>query len=589
MGVKELALSAMAPPEKNEHFIYVIFPFSFGIWLVTLIQPSNPVDAIGLVVVAASFWVLLLYETTPDEYIVKAFYRWRQRNRLFSQKEAHNHAFLAWGFLMRAWETELSEVKWDADYLQNQLNKTTEVVVSSPYVGQRLRRIRSSVYLFLAIPFIIHSSRNSLDIAWIAYPTEFSNLPLYLRNSIEFFIQGWIIHPIIQVWILVFLAFWALQVIVHLRRHKHLVSYIMYLIWFRHLQRLIAIDQIKRPREYRIKEGERMDGTGRLVDIRGRSKQPLVMIREELTVLQDILSERNWSVFIDRWARIFETIRNEIIRDVSNYAVFYLVEPWAELVLHHNKTIYPEPGRSFKITEAERQLGWIIYYVNQAVKNPDDKTRKARKKKQVSKPDEVTRQSFVKLDEKTKSLFRWVMETYKQDPKEFRKPETLLMHFDEFIMPNLASRGLLWAIGYAVNSKLPYNASIENGLRALVDELTSKKETLLDKAEVAEVLLRAHSSPDSVGFSCHFIKVNQLNDIHSKVDPTDRRWLNLILNFINRAGENELAQALGTESVTSSLGGKDIRAAVLEREKQSPSGSLIRQAVLELRKKKIIV
>ncbi len=311
-----MSLPTIVSSEKSEHLIYGVLPLAIAIWISSQVA-TDPFQALGYVSVISSLLTLVLYEMRIDEIFVKRWYSRDWGDMALNTRRA----FLSWDLLLNSWDTVVSDppqFRGGTGNYEWLVKRYTDSVVSSYVIRKRLWAVRGSLYLFLAVPFIVWTG---LD-----YLSDFL-VPLDSTT----------------VWLLVFLisiVFWTIQYFFNRTRHKPLRTQIRHLVVFRYAQQLVAYDAL----------ACELTGSDERTSLRST-------LLTEFEFLDQIIIREDWSTFTDRWVPIRWNTELRARRDFIPSIIPKLFELWIDHRVHieSGKRSTPE------ILSSSRRLAWYIH------------------------------------------------------------------------------------------------------------------------------------------------------------------------------------------------------------------------------------
>lgn len=181
-----MSLSAVAPTEKTENLIYVLFPVSLTLCLASIFLP-DPGTWLSIVGAFTPVLSMLLYEIGWDETRVKKHHQETLEESSFHLEED----FYNCNLFIRTWEGTLQKPPTPgdvSDYLQSEYEILVTSTVSSYTAKRRFWRQRASTYVLASIPFLTFVPLRMVD--------------LILREGIPGALMGY--------WFLLLLGVWAL-------------------------------------------------------------------------------------------------------------------------------------------------------------------------------------------------------------------------------------------------------------------------------------------------------------------------------------------------------------------------------------------
>lgn len=191
---------ALFPQErKSENLVYVILPLGIALLLTVVYSGATPdmaVELLPFVTFLASSLALLLYMASPDEIIVRVYYRRLVRSRYRSNLIAHYKMF----------EEEAGKTL-SAEKTQRLVDTMIGNAVSSGPISRRLWKIRALGYYLVAFPLYVLSG------VWLAhsYFKETMSTPIIVNLAnliVSIYVADLIVFPCGVVFgLLIYLSF----------------------------------------------------------------------------------------------------------------------------------------------------------------------------------------------------------------------------------------------------------------------------------------------------------------------------------------------------------------------------------------------
>ncbi len=522
-----MALSSLAPTEKTEHLIYSLLPISIATWIASLLNLSDPIQILVAIVSISSFGTILLYEFTPEQWIINEILRWRARTRK-SLKEA----ILMFSMMIQIWNTEPTQLSdWNNDYIEEQARKQVSISVSGPYIGKRIWRIRASVYLIFSTWFIFSAFRNYLSIL-MAIEGASSRLPDYVSESLLLIHQNmdWIISSII-----------LLTVASVYVRHRKLTSNIDQLSRFNYLRKILTLEKLRRPDYFGDSKEQRADDLG-------RSIVNYLTLVSELDALVESLTVGDWSSFFDGWDRIYQWVHRETVRFFDRYFAFDLMRPFTDIFreLRNQKA-----GNPVDIPEAVRKarqkLGWVCYFLKKCEEYKVQRNQSWKQRISKSQSKKVDAKDTLFLPKFETHLLTLHKEVCKMTNDQIQDPNPLLKLASGFstIKREGVEAAVMFAIGQLNEITPHYLQGSENGLRFLIAELVPDPlVTKFDPVVITIVILRGFQD-GGVGYSIRmdhhelFKKLKQFCP-----SEMENEWEMALAYYIRQAEQKSLKKLL---------------------------------------------
>ncbi len=468
-----MSLSSLAPTEKTEHLIYSLLPISIATWIASLLNLADPIQILVAIATISSFGTILLYEFTPEQWIINEIIRWRSRSRR-SLKEA----ILIFSVMMQLWNTEpTSQKDWKDDYIEEQAKRQVSISVSSPYVKKRIWRIRASVYLIPSIWFIFNALRNYLDVL-LGIPNALNRLPSYASEFLSYLHQ----NMELIIWLII-----SLIVVSGFVRHWKLTSNIDQLSRFNHLRKLLTMEKLRKPEYFSDAKEQKSDALG-------RSMLNYLTLVSELDALVESLTVNDWSSFMDGWDRIYQWVHREIVRFLEDFFAFDLMQPFTDIFrgLRNQKA-----GNPVNIPEVVRsarsKLGWVCYFLSKCEEYKTQRSlllnQRIRKLLRKTTNDKET----LSLPNFEKNLLVLHKEVCQWTDGQIQDPNPLLKLVSGFstIKRDGVEAAVMFAIAQLMEITPHHLQGSENGVRFLIEELIPDPlRTKFDPDVITRVILR---------------------------------------------------------------------------------------------------
>ncbi|MFW9890039.1 MAG: hypothetical protein ACFFER_17790 [Candidatus Thorarchaeota archaeon] len=554
-----MALTTIASPSKSENLIYTILPLSLGVWILAFVSLAGLQDSgiqqalpdstqiLALVAVFVSILSIALYEIGLDEYVVRSYYRRRAGSRSLFQR----YSFLLWRWILRTWESEtlpapyprkspsgrVSDLrKWiripsrPIDYIETQVDSAIHATISSPLLEKRLWRIRGSIYLFLAAPFFFWSAAITISIVGLliidvnALIPALGILSLLIPVALAFR----------DSWFFVLFAFWGVQIVVNLYRHKDLRTHIQYTSQVHFARKSYAV-----------------------LSVTSRGPPPFPA-ENELEILDNSLSEGNFPWFADRFARVVERLRDHWIRDfVQREGLFDLVRRWASLAYLYIESPYPPARTREEMQKEKEKLGWLIYYfaVLKELKNKYDKN---------TRHHPVL--PFPEYNEEEWAFIEWMMAFWINGLPKVDEPDSMLTKLIECLDAAEANIRIIQALmlGFFENRNYSTDDAERVGTEALLDG--KLRDTLPDPALADKALLKylcgVKAANKRVLETASIEEMKRLYDVN--IVPHDC-WKDILLTYIKEGEAGKIKSSLNSEFLKDFLTDRDIEKALAER------------------------
>jgi len=349
-----MVVTAVVPPGKTGSLIYTVFPLALGLWFSTFLQIND--ENLPLVLGALSIFVsvasLGLYEIGFDERLVKGLARHRLDRKTLKQ------SFLGFNVLLRTWQSAwapLPEFSKSQHDLPGEVERYIQATVSGYSVMRRLWRIRATFYLMISIFFLLWTGL-------VSGARIQSFIPEGILLRFPATSQDQLACTLIWTPVLVFLLFsicWY--------RHRHLSSFIFYLIQFRYLQTLVALPSVdwKKTEKYTEYEG----------------------LRGEIKLLESFVIRDDWPTFLVRWVPLRNNLLLRVWIEFPQVMFESIYLYWTGLVKASKKE-----SDEMTMKESSRKFGWLLYYASEVCK----------KTSSFTVPDESARKMVVRLFKKYK-------------------------------------------------------------------------------------------------------------------------------------------------------------------------------------------
>ena len=277
---------------------------------------TDPFEALGYVSVISSLLTLILYEMRIDELLVK---RWYSRD--WGKMALNTHrAFLSWDILLNTWDTVVSDppqFRGGAGGYDWLVKRYTKSVVSSYVIRKRLWSIRGSMYLFLAVPFMVWTGLDYLNSFFIQLPSAATLLLVFALC----------------------IGFWIIQFLFNRTRHKPLREQIRHLVVFRYAQQLVAYDAL----------ACELAASDQRASLRKA-------MQTEFDFLDRIIIREDWTTFTERWVPIRWNTELKARRDFIPLIIPQLYEIWEK------HRVYIEEGKrnTNEILASARRFAWYL-------------------------------------------------------------------------------------------------------------------------------------------------------------------------------------------------------------------------------------
>jgi hypothetical protein len=426
--MRVMSFANLAPIEKTENLIYSILPLSIATWYASTLELADPIVILGAIVAVSSFLSLLLYQLPIDQRILDEYLRRETRKR-----QSLSEALLIFNLLERRWEKELGDVAKDGeeDHLDNEMEKQVSIIVKNPHIRRETWRIRASAWLVLSFPFIILSAANYFR----RILSDFEYNPWYLCI-------GCIVVAIVIISVTAY-------------RHRNLTSHIDHLCRYEYLEKVIGLEQLENPHIFGSKPSESSNEFDAL-------KRNLKLIQNQLSVVTEYLKVGDWSIFLDRWDRIYHWLHRRTVTHVESEMTYYLVKPFWSYYreLHQQQVGNPTNLKSIRV-DSERELEWICYFYEKCKNIADER-------KQGKESNDNSELPLPEFDEEYDELKKTLCE----GKTEFDNFDLLLTYSDK---PSKVTRdsvgaAILWAFSALQGESKDRKQAKERGLELILDQ-----------------------------------------------------------------------------------------------------------------------
>jgi len=321
-----LSLSAIAPTESTEGLIYALLPVSASLCLASILFLDTALwlSVVGLL---APFLALFLYEMGWDEKRVGDQYK-----KVLLQGSARAD-FYHCNVFIRTWETTLEKPPTQSDisdYLDSEYSSFVSSSLSSYAARRRMWRQRVSLFILLSIPLLSFVMIRTTDISLRVYIIAYLSTIFGSSWALVFY-SG----LLVSLWLIVTIPICYLVNKSRKARSKEVQSFLDNFVSFVYWQTMIATDAVRNPSEY-------------------QPNKEKWIVKTELESLEDILIQKDWRTYLERWLRVKRNIHNLAVSDFRLNFRNRLYHLWS-------KSIYANRlGRN--ADDARRRLIWFVYY-----------------------------------------------------------------------------------------------------------------------------------------------------------------------------------------------------------------------------------
>lgn len=515
-----MSFASLAPTEKTEHLVYSILPLSSALWFVSGLEVTDPIDMLTTVLALTSFFTILLYEFTPDQWLLNAILRLVARKR-----QSLKEAILIFNLLDRSWEKIVSErADWkNEDYFEKEVKRQVSIVVKSPHIRRITWRIRGSSWLFVSMYFIVGSYHNFLSGSSIGNNQNLSEQILVILRDNAFF-----------VWI----ALLALIVIVGCWRHRKLFSKIGYFTRYWYLKNMIGMIKLEQFSLFR-------DSSPQTENQLDSLKKELRRVDPELDILNESLSVNDWELFLERWDNTYHWLHRKTVDEVERSVAYYLLKPISEFYSMLRKKNAGNPVDESRTEEnCKKELGWICYFYELC----DELTRTRKKNNTPSRlHDLLSKLQFWKSENQKLVLpdFSSEQDTLKQnicrEDINLYDKNILFSFSDELLAMDRKSvaAAIMWAFASLEQTGKRHNRQ-ERGLSLLLSQFTENKYNIQLPNAARMVLLGFKE--DGIGTSTKIEDHESLKELKTYA-PEDMQdeWTAALVRFIKGIDKDSLS------------------------------------------------
>jgi hypothetical protein len=504
-----MSLASLAPTEKTEHLIYSIFPLSFATWIVSNLE-LRLLSALSTVLALTSFLTLILYEFTPDQWLLNAILRFKSRRR-----QSLKEAILIFNLLDRPWERQVTTVY--EDYFEDEVKKHVSITVNNPHIRRISWRIRGSSWLLVSSYFIVYAYHNfSSSISFEATQNFLSQIPVLIRDN----------HFLVLCILVLFIILFGYI------RHRKLFSRIDQLTRFSYLQNIITVMKLNHPEilaESAPKDNDQLNSL----------KRKLRRVHPELKTIHESLLAGNWDIFMDRWDRIYHWVHRKVVEEVELKMAYYLLSPLSKFyeMLHDKKAKNPY-DEAQTLEDSKKELGWVCHFYELILKLAEERENINKKwsrrignaiRDSFSRPPKPPKQlPFPEFNDELKSLKRSVC----KEDINFHEKDILFSFVDKLSVMNGESvaAAIIWAFS-SLTTRGERNKRQDEGLKLLLSQF-KKNEYNINLQNAARMFLLAFEK-NGIGGSIKLDDFEQIKDFRSHVpDDMIDQWNRAFIRFI---------------------------------------------------------
>jgi hypothetical protein len=488
-----VSLTNLAPAKKSEQLIYSILPVSLGVWVASWIGFPDITQNLTILVSISSFGIIILYETTPEEWFVNWFLRKRTMAR-----DSLQIAFLIIGTFLQMWRGEPSEYDPNKeDYFVAQERLQVNISIRSPYAQRKIWRIRGSLFVILAQFFVINALWNYL---------KRLSIDINALWNYQVFVDIGAIIPIF------FIDMITILIAMLLVRNRKLTSHLDHLARLYYLRELMSIKKLRYPQLFSGADNSK--DSSRVVD-------NFAILDTEMQILTNLLNTDDWEGFLHRWDRIYHWIHYATRKHIETKGAYDLIRPFTETFAKIPKDstssiLQEQFDDRDKTSEVYfRELGWVRVFYNKYIEFKD---------KSNDPPMPQMESDLVKIID-------WVNKVSINALYSRIALLTLVstMNSIKFDSPGAIA---LWPFAKFTPSSAPAEYSAEPVLKYLIEEVDKSKPTISHDL-LSRVILKAY---DSGGLGFRFTLIDRYESLKSLQehlpDGMEQQLHNAIIQFI---------------------------------------------------------
>lgn len=256
--------------------------------------------------------------------------------------------------------TLLSTVTWVSniwDYF-TQESRVLNLILLIAILTSSILILRIIVY-FKRYSFLANVAKSDPDkLVALLYIIPHSIYFISLIISVLSFIQSessfhvWISDWYFSIWLTVSIFLIIILIEVNGRRHRNMKNHIQHLVSLRFLQTLVANTSLSRIEE---DDGVIMSESSMI------PRDKLELLSVELRYLDSILSQKNWTTFVDRWRVTKRNLTKLSFEKIKIYLKQLIRDEWN----NHKEMVDSKNDK--KINESARELGWLIHYARESL------------------------------------------------------------------------------------------------------------------------------------------------------------------------------------------------------------------------------
>ena len=265
--------------------------------------------------------------------------------------------------------------------------------------------------------------------------------------------------------------------------------------------------------------------------------------------MAESLVRGDWPWFATSFSAFYERIRESWKHDIEQYGLFYLVEPWAEIVLLSNGSSYAPTETAERLERARTRLEWVAYLLNYVStlnrkyeKWENSSCLRWLKTKVRMSVDEI---KFPEILKSERELICTIEEVVRKTPNKIQRPDFLLDMLDKHVRSKNRSEkainALLYGIAKSCGVNTTYSNAPENGSVSLLEPAKS----IFRREVAAEVLLaylcKVKLSNKTVVQRDH---IDSMKQLYSLGKPSEDCWISILMVFIGAVSIDVLWQAV---------------------------------------------